>query len=1335
MKRLAISLLISLISAAGYAAEHVVLDETAYCRAHVAFGIDRIHPALLKANGEHLLGKRGLARLKRSVQARFRHKGKPWDEKTWMDDAMVNFVGLQYGNRRAADTLIRVPAPPDDWVRPGFDDSSWLRQRLPLMVGKTAPSGRESSLGRRRGCFRFSFHIPNPSQAGDLTLTLAYRGGARVFLNGTEVARRHLPKGDLDAGAYAEPYPLAAYCHLDETGVPRLRTDRRNKGRISFIGDFYGPFDKAAPHRDRRRKIIPGLRRTTGWRKHFVLNREQWERVQALRDRSIGPVTIPKTLLRKGENVLAVEIRAARLHPIAAGWTSFVLATNEAWDHCLLMRMQLRDPAGRLPSAMARPAGVQVWAEDMHRRIVSTEYGDPAAGPGTLRFVGVCNGSFSAQVVLSTDTALRGVKAVPGELKAGAGATIPADRIRVRHMSPHPLSHLVRLGQGRGGGDIGRNVLIGPVTLALRRHGGARGLSRTQLTELAGRVHFFDHISDQPLRSIPANSCQPLWVTLRVPPDAAPGTYKGSLKVSAQGMDPVTLPIEARVFGWRVPARAFQTVVGMEQYPHSIAEHYKVPLWSDEHFRLMEPSLRQMGRAGNDWLFIPVISFTEFGNLQDSMVRGTLRKDGSLHFDTKLVGRYLDLVAKHLGRPRVLCFVVMMGARGNPAEMQVLDQATGKQVKLDLTPKSPRYQSAWKTLATTIYNLMKSKGLERSLYWGYAWDSEADPSLPALLAQVTPGVEWAAGTHGHAAGRHYTAKSFIYKVANLQVRSAMGWKRRDILLINPRPGGNIIGMNGHTNPFSFRITSCRAIVSGVSGTGRLGADDFANLFFRGVRSSGFLRPGMPVSAMLWPGKHGAEPSVRFEALLEGLQEAEARIFLEQALDRKLLPAPLAARARTALLEHNRGTFYLSSLSDYPLYSEHTFDWQDRSARLFEVAAEAAKGVGLDVDKTVLTVLAPARGKSRASLHLRNWTRQPRTWRARADQPWIVPAQKEGTLSGVEELEVTIDVTAIKPERTAKGTLTVSDVAAGRDYPVQIVASVSQVLEFVPPEGSTARVHWGFRFIPHRGSIPFNVTTGGRETREVMVHNRSQADIRYAVTASAPWITVSPSSGTAPPRSPIALKVTAAPPDKTSAYRDAVLTLQEVGGPAKVEAPLAVHVIPPYRQPAPPKGQAVPVTGELYAKLLKRYGGARGAIRTGALPVDRKAMHRYWPKAIQFDRYLAGGAPYEAVFKLEGSGFHAFSARVGFPRCWNMLVGMWCLPGAATDRLNFEIYVDGKLRTQSGLMAPTDPFRLMVVDGLAGAREMRLVVRPLKLPSYPLNVFWFNPAFHAEHRHQ
>lgn len=43
-------------------------------------------------------------------------------------------------------------------------------------------------------------------------------------------------------------------------------------------------------------------------------------------------------------------------------------------------------------------------------------------------------------------------------------------------------------------------------------------------------------------------------------------------------------------------------------------------------------------------------------------------------------------------------------------------------------------------------------------------------------------------------------------------------------------------------------------------------------------------------------------------------------------------------------------------------------------------------------------------------------------------------------------------------------------------------------------------------------------------------------------------------------------------------------------------------------------------------------------------------------------------------------------------------------------LNFEVYVDGQLRTQSGLMKPSTETRRLVIQDLAGGKRLRLVIR-------------------------
>ena len=71
--RIAAALLPVLVSVACFAAEPstLVLNESAYCRSYIQFGMDRVSPHLLKAEGAKVLGSRYLWGLKRSVKKRW----------------------------------------------------------------------------------------------------------------------------------------------------------------------------------------------------------------------------------------------------------------------------------------------------------------------------------------------------------------------------------------------------------------------------------------------------------------------------------------------------------------------------------------------------------------------------------------------------------------------------------------------------------------------------------------------------------------------------------------------------------------------------------------------------------------------------------------------------------------------------------------------------------------------------------------------------------------------------------------------------------------------------------------------------------------------------------------------------------------------------------------------------------------------------------------------------------------------------------------------------------------------------------------------------------------
>jgi hypothetical protein len=448
-----------------------------------------------------------------------------------------------------------------------------------------------------------------------------------------------------------------------------------------------------------------------------------------------------------------------------------------------------------------------------------------------------------------------------------------------------------------------------------------------------------------------------VWLSVKIPADAKAGTYKGSVTVAAQGMEAVRVPFEAEVIDWRLPdSKDFRTFVACEENPYAVAKQYGVALWSREHFRLLEASFRELGRVGNSWLNVPVLARTEFGNRDDSPIRCIRKRDGSLAFDYAVLDQYLDLAVKHWGTPRVIHFAVMHGMGPAwkvdvAAAVNVLDERTGKIAPLAVggpAVSAAEKRAVWEPFAKALYAHMRSKGLEKSMHWGYPLDGEVDHDLVVLLGGVLPEVKWVGGPHqigrgGYPEPKYYDAFGMVRYFDNWPgFRMAMGWKAPQAHLAIPRIDSSVLSLHTASHPFAFRAFTSHALALGRAGICRVGADEWAAAHYQGMQVPVWI-VGMPVLFTLWPGRDGAESSARHEALLEGIQEGEARIAIEQALDRGRLGPDVARRVRAVLDEHFRQTgFFQNKLCIFQLERYH-HGWQARSRALYQAAAEAARG--------------------------------------------------------------------------------------------------------------------------------------------------------------------------------------------------------------------------------------------------------------------------------------------------------------------------------------------------------------------------------------------------------
>lgn len=293
------------------------------------------------------------------------------------------------------------PLPPSDWRRIGFDDSGWPRGRAPFYGGY----GDERPKGPALLCARGRFRVADLSEVEDLALSVRYRGGVAVYLNGREVARGHLSAGDtvsskLDPLTPAMDYPRELFV------TPSGRSLLRSYGRRKPPADLEDRYDG---------------------------------RIRSL------DVRVPRARLQSGTNVLALEIHRAPLPP------DLPTGRGEPWDTLGLcsIRMTHGTSRGVVPAVRA-PEGIQVWNADPLLPVGGeVSYGDPLEPLRPIRMTAPRNGVASGQVVVSGLEEKTALEATMVDLRlVGSQVGIPV-RLRYARLGEDFVPLLDRPPEGR----------------------------------------------------------------------------------------------------------------------------------------------------------------------------------------------------------------------------------------------------------------------------------------------------------------------------------------------------------------------------------------------------------------------------------------------------------------------------------------------------------------------------------------------------------------------------------------------------------------------------------------------------------------------------------------------------------------------------------------------------------------------------------------------------------------------------------------------------------------------------------------------------------------------
>jgi hypothetical protein len=260
-------------------------------------------------------------------------------------------------------------------------------------------------------------------------------------------------------------------------------------------------------------------------------------------------------------------------------------------------------------------------------------------------------------------------------------------------------------------------------------------------------------------------------------------------------------------------------------------------------------------------------------------------------------------------------------------------------------PGSEEWKKLFVPFAKALRQHLKEKGFEK-LYWGWFhdWASGAQV-LAAPLAEELPDVGWARSSHYGSQRRAFSKDCKAEVTLDMRIRawtepfnskthepvSHRGWARPGNVLF-PRYASSIQHIGYFEWPMALHWLTENCLVNGAAGVGRLGADFWPS---RPIPYN-YFSPAMTDPYLLPPGPDGADASQRFEALREGVQEAEARIWLEK--NGKDAQEP----AKTVLADRIRVIATLDVSHTSPINS-YFVGWQERSWDLYAAAAAASGG--------------------------------------------------------------------------------------------------------------------------------------------------------------------------------------------------------------------------------------------------------------------------------------------------------------------------------------------------------------------------------------------------------
>ena len=344
------------------------------------------------------------------------------------------------------------------------------------------------------------------------------------------------------------------------------------------------------------------------------------------------------------------ELTDSKPHDTDAAWTKLRPATHVSWAS-----IDIRYRRNDIPRVKAQ----DVWSGKAWR-------GERVNG----------------QALLWTNKALADVEVTATELRSGKNV-IPASAVRT-------------------------NFVRYVMTDELNKDGGGCGYRNAADFDSSVVADVLDINKSLP---IARNTTQPIWMSIWVPRDTKPGTYTGRITINGKGMKAQTLQVSLQVLNRTLPEpQKWSMNLDLWQNPYAVARYYDVPLWSKEHFDAMRPIMKMLADAGQYAITTSIMYKPWNGQTEDhydSMVTRIKHLDGSWSYDYAVFDKYVDFMMNDVGINRLISCYTMIPWN---LSFDYYDEATSRVQFIKAKPGDEAYAEYWGNFLKDFSRHLRQKG-------------------------------------------------------------------------------------------------------------------------------------------------------------------------------------------------------------------------------------------------------------------------------------------------------------------------------------------------------------------------------------------------------------------------------------------------------------------------------------------------------------------------------------------------------------------------------------------------------------------------------------------------